>query len=241
MKQKLLIGIAVLAVLGGGAFVYLTRPVAEPTADIQTVANQLGSAPAEAPAVSPQAVLFRIVQDKSSAEFRVNEILNGNPFTAVGKTDQVAGDIWVAIAGPGETRLGTIRVNARTLKTDSTRRDGAVGRFILKSEDPANELIVFEPKTLSGLPEQIKQGVALTFTITGDLTVAGVTKPATFTANGTLDSLDTLTADAETVVRRADYGLVIPNVSFVAGVEDNVILKVRIVANRVDSMEPDVK
>jgi polyisoprenoid-binding protein YceI len=80
-------------------------------------------------------------------------------------------------------------------------------------------------------------GDALTFQITGDLTVAGVTNEVTFNVEATLESEAQLTGQAEAIITYADFNLSIPDVPFVASVEDNVILKLNFVANAVTSAE----
>jgi hypothetical protein len=62
--------------------------------------------------------LFEIDSSQSLVQFAIDEILRGSPFTAVGKTDQVAGQFVFDPADLSSTELGVIQVNARTLATD---------------------------------------------------------------------------------------------------------------------------
>ena len=236
MKTKK-IKIAVIAVLlvvavSIGAFAYLTRPVVAPSTDIESATPSLPGAAIQGGAVI---TIYRISQNASKAEFAVDEILRSSPNTAVGTTNQVAGDIQINMTDPSKSTVGTIRVNARTFKTDSSQRDGAIGRFILKSEDAANEFIDFEPTALNGMPAKITEGTPFNFEITGDLTIAGVTKPTTFHGEATVGSEGQLSVTATTTVKRSDYNLPIPNVPFVASVEDNVFLTISITANAIPS------
>ncbi len=231
MNKTYTIGLTILiiATVAVGSFLYLTRPVAPPSTDITKSVEKLE----RAEATSTTTAFYRISQPESKAQFSINEVLRGSPFTAVGITNQIAGDIEINTANPSLSRIGVIRINARTLKTESPQRDGAIARFILKSEDPANEFIEFRLTSLSGLPATIKQGVEFNFRIPGDLTISGITKPAVFQATAKLESGDQLSGTAEATVKRSDYNLKIPNIPFVASVADNVMLKVLVVAKRV--------
>src|SRR5215813_12325376 len=67
---------------------------------------------------------FSIDVSKSKVSFTLTEDLFGKPNTVVGTTNQVAVDILVDADHPANSQIGTIRVNARTLVTDSNMRDG---------------------------------------------------------------------------------------------------------------------
>ena len=51
----------------------------------------------------------------------------------IGATDQVAGDILIDFENPEASRVGQIRVNVRTLRTDNNVRDRAIRSFVLES------------------------------------------------------------------------------------------------------------
>lgn len=242
-KSVKIIGLVaiLLMVLGVGAFLYLTRPVVAPSIDFTKTGNTtpLISFGPTTPAINPSSTTptgnqyFRIVSSDSTARFEINEVLRDSPYHVVGITNQIKGDLSLNMNTPAKSKLGTILVNARTLATDDDRRNGALGRYILHSEDSANEFIKFEPKTLTGLPEKIVVGKALSFKISGPLTISGVTRAVTFNATTTLVSNTKLIGSAEAIVKYADFGISIPEVSFVARVENSVLLKINIVANQV--------
>jgi hypothetical protein len=50
--------------------------------------------------------------------FLVDEILNGQPKTVIGVTDQVAAQIIIDPANPANVQMGPVTVNARSLVTD---------------------------------------------------------------------------------------------------------------------------
>ena len=224
--KKIAIAAIVAAALGLGAFLYATRPIAPPSDSTPQVATP------NVDIVQGQKA-YRVDAAASKVTFSLNEVLSGSPFLVVGETNQVSADIALDLTKPSASKIGIIKIDARGFKTDSTRRDGMIGRFILKSEDPATEFIVFAPKTLEGMPSAISAGKSFTFKVKGDLTIAGVTKEATFDGTATLGADGTLTGDAASSVQRADYNLVIPNVPFVASVDQQVKVKIQFVAKPV--------
>ena len=182
---------------------------------------------------SGEAQVFRISQEESQASFTIDEVLNGADTTVVGATSEVAGDVKIDFNDPAASEVGQIRINARTLATDNSRRDGAISRFILQSGQEDNEFIEFLPTALDGLPDSASIGDAVEFQIVGDLTVSGTTQEVTFDATVDLTSADQISGSAQTTVMYADFNLSIPSVPQVASVADEVILGIEFVANRV--------
>ncbi len=173
-------------------------------------------------------VLYQITQDESEVRFSIDEILRGNPITAVGTTDQIAGEIAVDFDNPANSQLGLITINARTLATDSSNRDRMIRNEILDTAE--FEFITFSPTSISGLPESISPGEPITFQVIGDLTIRDVTVEQTFEISASVDESGRLTGSGETTVLRSDYGLLIPSVPSVAGVSDEVILEIDFIA-----------
>ncbi|MBA3871129.1 MAG: YceI family protein [Anaerolineae bacterium] len=220
---------AIVAVISIGSFLYLTRGVAAPSETIQDGVQEL----ATSEVTSTDETIYRISQDDSTVTYTIQEVLNGADKTVVGTTSQIAGDILVNMSDPAQSKVGELRINARTFVTDDTRRDNSVARFVLQSEADANQYIVFQPTGISGLPDSVKVGDALTLKVTGNLTIAGVTKEVTFDVTASLNTQDQLTGQASVTVQRADFNLTIPSVPFVANVGDSVILNLNFVANAV--------
>ena len=228
--QLTIVAVAIVAVISISGFLYLTREIAAPSQDVQSSVTQL-----ETSSTSSEEMVFRISSEESQVEYIINEVLNGSDFMVVGVTNQVAGDILINLSDPSQTEIGEIAINARTFETDEDRRDNSVARFILKSEEDANEFITFTPTSISTLPASIAVGDTLELEITGDLTIAGTTNSVSFSGTFTLESADQLVGSAETTVNYADFNLSIPDVPFVASVEDSVILRIAFVANAVTS------
>lgn len=124
--------------------------------------------------------------------------------------------------------VSPIQINARTLKTDSDMRNGAIGRMILKSE--ANEFITFTPTTVSALPDKFEIGVQYTFETTGQLTIAGMTKEAVFNVKARAVSDNEIQGIATSSLKYSDYNITIPSVPIVASVSDIVDLTFSFVA-----------
>ncbi len=223
MKRWLIFGIIALVGLlllaGAGLYWFIG---AEP---------EQASEPITAPALAesaPGTVTFQIVPEESQARFIINEVLRGKPFTVVGQTNQVAGLIAVNPANPADSTAGPVRINARTFVTDNTQRNRAINRFILQTNQ--FEFIEFTPTALQGIPAKVTPGTPFTFQTTGDLTIRDITKPVTFEITVTPVSETRLEAVARATIQRADYNLVIPDVPFVAGVDEEVQLEVEFVA-----------
>ena len=221
--KKIVIIIVLLSVLGGGVFLYMTRPVSAPSAT--PLAPSVSSEVA-----APGMETFVIVPEKSEAKFEIDEVLMNTPFHVVGTTRDVSGQITVNKTDPKSSNVGVIKINARTLKTDSQMRNGAIGRMILKSE--ANEFITFTPTSVSALPEKFQIGVQYTFQTTGQLSIAGTTKEITFSVKARAVSDKEIQGTAMSSLKYADYNISIPKVPMVASVDDTVNLTFSFVAVR---------
>lgn len=219
--KKIIIIIGTLVVILGALFIIgILRPAPAPSQDIETAGeeNQLSPIP------GAQTTLYRLSQAESNVEFRIDEILRGSPFTAVGTTNQIAGDIRITNNNGTHTfEFGTLTINARTFKTDATQRDNAIQNFILRTGDPANEFIRFANIVVTGAPQSIRDGESFQLTLTGDLTVSGITKRETFSVTMTREK-NILRGTATATIKRSDYNLVIPSVPFVANVSDSFIV-----------------
>lgn len=189
------------------------------------------SAAMEAAAAVSEPVEFKIVSAESAASFTLEEDLRGVRTTVIGSTSEVGGSIIVDLANPAASSIGAIVINARTLETDNSFRNRALRSQILRSAQDEHEFIVFEPRELSNWSgDSVIVGDLLNFDVTGDLTVAGVTRSVTFAAAVALDSETQISGSAKVNLLHADFGLVIPDVRSVANVTDDVDLKLEFVA-----------
>ncbi len=173
-------------------------------------------------------LVYQINPDDSEVRFVLDEVLRGSPTTVVGTTNQVAGEIAIDLADLSTAQLGVIQINARTLLTDNNFRNRAIQNEILDTGD--FEFITFAPTSLAGLPASIAPGEEVTFTITGDLTIRDVTQPVVFEVTAKAENGNQLIGTASTIIKRADYNLIIPSVQQVADVEEEVELYIDFVA-----------
>jgi polyisoprenoid-binding protein YceI len=99
---------------------------------------------------------------------------------------------------------------------------------ILNTDD--HEFITFAPTAISGLRGGGQPGQTFSFEVQGDLTIRDITQPVVFQVTVTADSATQLSGLASTVINRADFSLVIPNVPQVANVSEAVTLELEFVA-----------
>ncbi len=240
--------LVIVAVIAGG-FIWFSggsgqasQPISAPTLDPSTlnqkptpaaVAASTGeatSASTAGAAAATSGVLFNIIAEKSTVSFGAHETLRGTPTDVLGKTNAVAGQLYVNFDAPAQSQVGVIRVDVRTLKTPEEFRDRAIRGQILQSSQDKYEYVDFTPTALEGLPATITLGQPVTFKIVGDLKIRDITQSVTFDATVTPTSKTELTGSATTTVTRTQYQLVIPSVPFVADVHDEVTLKIDFVA-----------
>jgi polyisoprenoid-binding protein YceI len=185
--------------------------------------------PAQGVAPASGALTFSIVPAESEARFIINEVLNGEDTTVVGTTNQVSGTFTVDYADLSSVSFGTISIDAGTLATDRDRRNTAIRDFILQTgQYPA---ITFTPTSVEGLPASAEIGTTYPITITGDLTIKDSTHSVTFDGEVTPVRVDRVDGSVRATIQRGDYGLTIPNVPFVASVEEQVALEFDFVAS----------
>jgi polyisoprenoid-binding protein YceI len=222
----------VVLLLGAGALLLL-RPPAPASAPIQAVPLEASQAdPAFEPEVTAASqtrlTTYTIQPGASHARFRVDEVLRGEPRTVVGETDQVAGQLALDLAQPSTVQVGPIRINARTLATDSAQRDRAIRSFILSTDE--HEYLTFTPNALQGLPPTAVPGGSYTLQIVGQLAIRDVSREVTFDATVRPVSSTELAGTARTTIRYADWGISVPDVPFVAGVSDDAEIELEFVA-----------
>lgn len=208
-----------------------------PTTEVVTEEPQATPAAAAAETVNESAaqrILYRIDSSNSEVTFAMQEDLRGVRTDVVGTTNEVAGDIILDFTNPAASQIGTIRINARTLATDSEFRNRALRSEILQSASDEYEFIEFVPTAITGLPESVTMGETYNFEITGNLTIAAQTKEVSFTAAVTPESDTQLSGSAQATVLYADWGISIPNAPGVANVTEDVTLTIDFVAQQAE-------
>ncbi len=215
----LVIGVVALATVVA-LYIWFSGGSAQPSAAISAPGLQ----------VSGTTRLFQIASDKSEVRFVISETLLGQPKTVIGATKEIAGDIAVDFDDPANSKIGAIRINARTLQTDNEIRNRALRGHVLQATKPEFEFVTFAPKTISGLPGNITVGEKLTLQIMGDLTVHGITRPVTFEATVTPVSESQVEGTARATVQYKDFKIVIPEAPGVANVSESVRLEIDFIA-----------
>jgi len=197
---------------------------------IVTPATQVLAEPTQA-IISP--VLFRIDPMASSALFSVFETFPLG--TAVGRTNQIAGDVIVDFNNPQNSQIGTIRINLRTLATGDFDRDSSIRCCVLLTSRPEYEFTDFVPTTITGLPEQVEIGQTVPFQVIGNMTIRGNTRSVTFDVSLTLTSTEEIRGFASSTVNRSDFGILndSENGFDYHGVEEEISLEFSFVARAV--------
>ena len=161
----------------------------------------------------------------SQAGYRVEEVLFGQHATAVGRTDDVSGEI--EIAG-NRVVDGSFTVDMTTVQSDESRRDNQFrGRIMDVATYPTATFELTSPIELASLPAE---GQEVTVEATGDLTLRGTTKPVTFELAAQRSGSSIRVAGTIPIVF-AEWG--IPNPSFgPADTEDHGELEFLLVLSR---------
>ena len=198
------------------------EPEPPPTAAPQ---EESGTESAAAPGVGQT---FVIVAEESEARFVIDEELFGQPKTVIGITNAISGEITVDAANPSASDIGPIQIEAGTFITDDNRRNGAIRRFILQSNQ--YQFVSFSSTELSGMPDSVAVGDDIEFEVTGELTVRDMTNPVLFIVTLQVVSETELRGSAATIVVREDFDLTIPQVPNVANVGEEFIVEFDFVA-----------
>jgi polyisoprenoid-binding protein YceI len=215
---KRLIAIAVAGMLGlvvlvsAGTWVYLNLIRDDPPERLsldaagEATGTTVTTASASAATVAPDAVDGRwTVGEGSEAGYRVPEILNGQRTEAVGRTDQLEGEL--TIAGVRAT-AATFTVDLASVTSDEDRRDNQFrGRIMDVATHPTATFVLDEPIDFAAVPAE---GVRLAASARGRLTLRGTTRPVSFDVEAERSG-DSIRIAGAIPITFSDYG--IPNPS----------------------------
>ncbi len=162
----------------------------------------------------------------SFAGFRVKEELAQiGAFTAVGRTGDVSGTMEIV----DETVTSVvIQVDLTTLRTDDSRRDGAVQRALGTSQYPTATFTLTE---VLEIEDAVVAGAPMTVTTQGDLTVNGVTQPVVVDIAAQLVG-NVIAVVGSVEVTFADFDVSVPQVPIVLSAEDHGIMEFQILFKR---------
>lgn len=225
--------IAVVCVAALGSIAAVTGPLiyrdffAPPAAEIPTLTAQDSAlAPSSNEPLNAAALTGQwVVVDGSEAGYRVHEVLGGVDVEVTGRTGAVTGTLTL-----NELTLeaAEFTVDVASIATDQGQRDTYFRTSAMRvDEHPTASFRLTEPVTANLLPET---GETSEHQLTGELTLAGVTRPVTFTAQARTDG-STAEIAGQIPIVFSDYGVIAPDLNFVS-VEDSGFVDFHLIVER---------
>lgn len=204
--------LAALVVAGPFVYIHFVSNDAPPAFSLPTVAGTTATTAATAAAttatITGEAGSLDgawTVSSGSQAGYRVKEVLFGQDTTAVGRTDDVSGQI--VISGTTVTSA-KLTVDLTTVTSGESRRDSQFnGRIMNTSTYPTATFTLTKAITVDSLPAD---GVVTKVDATGDLTLRGTTKTVTASLSAQRDG-DTIQVQGSIPVTFADWGISNPS------------------------------
>jgi len=214
----LLGGLATVVALAAALWWFVLRNDAPPPPELGGIATTQPTADAgTGAATSPTDLVgpWSVVAADSFVGYRVQEELARFGFTeAVGRTSQIEG--FLEISGSVITAVN-ITVDMASLRSDSERRDGALRRQALETDEfPTASFVLAEPIELGSIPAP---QTPFSTTAVGDLTIHGVTKQVALPLDAQLTG-SRIEVVAALHVLFADYDIDPPSAAAVLSVED---------------------
>lgn len=206
MRRLLLFGLGGLVTLAilvvGGTYLYVN--VISDDAPAPLALDESGGGGAS---VADLEGTWTITHD-SEAGYRVDEVLNGQDNTVVGRTSDVSGQITVA---DGAATDAEVVVDMTTVTTDSGSRDSQFrGPIMLTDEFPTATFRLTEPVSVADMSGSGPVSV----TAAGELTLRDVTRPVEAKVDVQSSGEDVQVAGSIPITF-ADFGIDPPNLGFV--------------------------
>lgn len=210
--RRVAIGLAaVVLVAAVVAFVVVRQIVFGGTPTIHHTGKgpSLAASPCATVSVVSGTRAFGIDAHNSSAAYEAHFLVAGQsvPGTVTGETGDVSGEFLLTPDTSPAVMSMKILIDLRTLDSGSTERDDHVRNDTLEtSKYPFATFTVSEAQILPG---GYSEGRMVTFHLNGNLTLHGVTRPATFVMQAKLQG-DTATGSGTTLVHLQDYHMKTP-------------------------------
>lgn len=237
-KRKLLLGGTLTAIaamlVGGAALYYLLVPHDAPAqvtlgSAVASIGAAQGetitdSAPSSASTNALAGVWTLAGEGSSFLGYRVKEQLaTVGTFTAVGRTTGIT----ASLQYDGVTISGVqVTADLTSLASDSAMRDGQLKRQALETATyPTAAFVQTAPITLDHTPAE---GETISATITGDLTLHGVTRSVSIPLQGQLIAGHVVVVGSLDIPF-ADFSIQKPSSGMVLGVEDHGLLELQLV------------
>lgn len=172
---------------------------------------------------------YMIVHDKSEAMYRARETFVNQPAPAdaVGRTNEIDGEIQLESPGGLRGRIVGMRIDLRTLVSDQTRRDNFIRQNTLQTDQfPYAE---FRSTEAAG-PGVVAPGQEAAFQIPGIMTIKGRERPIVWEARATFDG-SVIVGTATVRVKLTDFGLEPPRLAILS-VEDEMTWQIDLVAEQ---------
>ncbi|HLE81087.1 MAG TPA: YceI family protein [Dehalococcoidia bacterium] len=196
-------------------------PAASPPST-QAAPGAATSAPSSAQS-SSSSIRLVVVQNESQAAYRVREQLAdvALPGEAIGSTKNITGSIVLDPKGNIVPEQSKLVVDLRDLRSNEDRRDQFIQRTPLQTAQfPTAE---FVPRQAPGLPVPLPTSGVASFRLVGDLTIRGVTRPATWEVAAQFTERN-VAARGSTSFTFNDFEMPKPSIAVVLSVEDTIRL-----------------
>ena len=220
MKAFVLVSTALVAGVGTPS---LQPPVKAPTkAPAKSAAKPAKASSSSAPVAGR--LRYVVAPTGNEARYRVREQLVGRDLQndAIGTTTDITGRLIVDPNGTVVRDSSTIVVQVASLKSDQSRRDAFLRRRTLETEKYPS--VSLSPRTFEGISSPIAPGASATFSLVGDLTIHGVTRPTTWHVTARSDG-PAVVGTATTAFTFKDFNLDQPKVPIVLSVADTLKLE----------------
>jgi polyisoprenoid-binding protein YceI len=207
---------AAIVVAGAAFWWFVLRGSAPPPASLVERTTVAGSA-ASSDSSSPDGTWRIQAGPNVFAGYRIQEQFGGDTFkkTAVGRSPAVAGTLSV---DGSNVSAANIDVDVTKLKSDQVQRDNQVKSQGLQTDTfPTATFVLTKPVTLPSPPAL---GTPVSLQAMGNLTMHGVTRPATFNLMARWNG-DTIDVAGSTPIVLADYGMKPPAVGNFVNVDDH--------------------
>jgi polyisoprenoid-binding protein YceI len=167
----------------------------------------------------------------SRAGYRVQEVLAGQPNTAVGRTGAITGGMRIS----GTTvPSGSVTVDLRTVRSDSSQRDDQFnGRIMDTAQFPNAPFTLTKPVSLGAVP---RVGQVIDVRADGSLAMHGVTRPVTATMH-IRDDGSTIEINGQIPVVFADWNIENPSFAGFVKTEDNGLIEFLLKTTRTSASE----
>jgi polyisoprenoid-binding protein YceI len=166
---------------------------------------------------------YTIVPAQTTASYSVYEdlIFQNKPNNdAIGTTHSVSGNFQIGTGSSPVVQGMTMKVDLRTLQSDSSMRDGHVQSALDTTDYP---YATFVSVSTQGLPTSYTDGQTINFTLLGNLTMHGKTNGETFAVQGKVVG-NTIAGTATTTIYMTDFGIQPPTLANIVIVQNKTVI-----------------